>query len=71
MTVSLKRYEGEISLNSAGALTAERAVIDMTIISDDTAMDMHMDMDITINHPGQPAEFELPSTEGYEEIAKK
>lgn len=71
MTVSLKRYEGEISLNSAGALTAERAVIDMTIIADDTAMDMHMDMDITINHPGQPAEFELPSTEGYEEIVKK
>lgn len=66
-SVTIQTCKGEMTLDSAGTVIQERAVIDMTAVSSEgKSMPHHIFMEMNYNNPGQPVTISLPSTEGYE-----
>lgn len=70
--VVINRCEGTMTINSEGYYEAASIYMDMsaTISAEGESMDVgyKIDMDMTYNNPGQEVNFELPSTEGYQEM---
>ena len=70
--VVINRCEGTMTINSEGYYEAASIYMDMsaTISAEGESMDVgyKIDMDMTYNNPGQEVNFEIPSTEGYQEM---
>ena len=70
--MNISDIKGDITVNSAGYIT--RDTMDMTINISGNSQGIENNMavvvkaDVTYNNPGSPVDFNLPSTEGYEEI---
>lgn len=68
--ISMDVYKGELTVDGAGNITQEKALMDMTVNYEETPMTYHMYMECNIKNPGQPVDFALPSTDGYTDIAQ-
>ncbi len=67
--MSLGTCKSELTMDAAGNVIQERVLMDMGTTIDGTAVNYHIFMEMNIKNPGQPVNFSLPSTEGYEEMA--
>lgn len=72
LAYNIKDTHGRIVVNKDGYFTEMTMYmdIDMTMREggEEETLGMKVDMDMHFNNPGQPAEFTIPSTEGYEEV---
>lgn len=66
MGLNIKTLNGQYRINQDWYYTDMNMLMDMDITVFGETMTLVMKMDATINNPGQPVEFSLPSTSGYE-----
>ena len=65
---------GEAVIDESGYCTSERIYMDMDMIVTDPetgaseSLNCKLDMSLVYNNPGQPVDFVIPSTEGYEDV---
>lgn len=67
-TVTLKNSSGSAELDANGNITKQYVSMYMEMGLMGYVMGIDMNMDVTVNNPGQPAAFTLPSTEGYMDL---
>lgn len=66
---------GEVVINKDGYYTSQKVYMDMDMTMIDMSVgevetvNLKMDMTMNINNPGQPVDFAVPSTEGYEDMS--
>lgn len=76
VSYDIRQADGEVVIDKNGYYTSEKVCMDMGMTVTDTetkeseTVGFRMDMDITINNPGEPVSFTLPSTDGYVDIAQ-
>lgn len=70
---NIKSSSGEVVINKDGYYTAQKMHLDMDMVMTDPSSGQtmnfgcKMDVNMTINNPGQPVDFAIPSTEGFAE----
>lgn len=75
VTYNIKSSSGEAYINQDGYYTGQKMYVDMDMTMIDTAsgqsqtMGYIMDITATIHNPGQPVDFAIPSTDGYEDVS--
>lgn len=75
ITYNIKSSSGEAYINKEGYYTGQKMYVDMDMTMIDTASGQTetigyiMDVTATINNPGQPVDFAIPSTDGYEDVS--
>lgn len=62
------RASGTVHINENGYADRSSVSMDMSMEFLGIPMGMELDMDVTIQNPGQPVSITLPSTEGYMDI---
>ena len=67
--MSLGACKGELTQDGEGNIIQQRMLMDMNMTAEGTAVSYEMFMELNMNNIGQPVDFVLPSTEGYEEAA--
>lgn len=76
VSYEIKQADGEVVIDKNGYYTREHVFMDMGMTVTDKeskeseSMGFKMDMEVTINHPGEPVAFTLPSTAGYVDISQ-
>lgn len=76
ISYNIKSCNCELVINKDGYYTAEKMYVDMDMVMTDSAsgafdsIGCKMDINMTVNNPGQPVDFTIPSTEGYEDITE-
>lgn len=68
--LSMDLYKGELTLDTAGNVIQEKALLDMSINYEGTPLTYHIYMETNTKNPGQPVDFVLPSTEGYTDMTQ-
>ncbi len=67
--MSLGTCKGELTQDGEGNVIQQRVLMDMAMTAEGTSLNYEIFMELNTNKPGQPVEFTLPSTEGYEEVS--
>lgn len=75
--ISFKIYSsnGEAVINKDGYYTSQKVYMDMDMtmidmsVGEAETVNLKMDISINVNNPGQPVDFAVPSTEGYEDMS--
>lgn len=62
-------YKGEMTLDANGNAIQEKGLMDMTMDYEGTAMTFHMYIECDVKNPGQPVDFAIPSTDGYQDFS--
>ena len=62
-------YKGEMTLDANGNVIQEKGLMDMTMDYEGTAMTFHMYIECDVKNPGQPVDFAIPSTDGYQDFS--
>lgn len=76
LSYNIKSANGEAVINKDGYYTAQKVFVDMDMVMADPesgqteSLGCRMDINMTVNNPGQPVDFTIPSTEGYEDITE-
>lgn len=65
MDLNIKKISGQYKINQDWYYTDMNMLMDMDLTVFGDTMTFVMKIDATINNPGQPVEFSLPSTSGY------
>lgn len=68
-SVTLRDYRGTMIMNPDGYCTSMKATMKMDMTVEGTTISCDVVLDMNYINPGQPVDFALPSTEGYQEIA--
>ena len=71
LSMSISDVTGEITVNSAGYITRDTLNMNINMGGSSLGLDnmgVTVTADVTYNNPGAPVNFDLPSTEGYQEI---
>lgn len=69
----IKSCDGKVTINPDGYYTSQTVNMDMDMVMTDnktgeeSKISYVLDMEMNVNNPGQPVDFEIPSTEGYTE----
>lgn len=66
--MTFKEANGEYTINKDGYYTAMKMHMSIDMTMQGETVSMVMDVEGTINNPGQPVEITLPSTDGYTEV---
>lgn len=75
ISYNIRSSNGEAVINKDGYYTSQKVYVDMDMtmvdmsVGEAETINMKMDMTMTINNPGQPVDFAIPSTEGYEDMS--
>lgn len=71
MKLTIKNASGTATIGKDGYFTATKLKFDCTMEISGEEATMSMDMDATINNPGQPVEVTLPALDDFKEVAKQ
>lgn len=68
MDVTINDISSEYVVNKDGYYTSMKLVMDIDMEAQGQKASMVINMDSTVNNPGQPVEVTLPSTDGFTEV---
>lgn len=71
LTMSISDVKGEITVNPAGYIINDKLDMSLNMSGSSLGLDnigVTVTADVTYNNPGAPVNFDIPSTEGYQEI---
>ena len=66
--MKVHEMSGELTVNKDGFYSSMKSFMKLEVTVQEQTISMDMTMDATINNPGKPVEFTLPSTDGFEEV---